>query len=226
MAIADKLTVIADNMPKVFEAGRKAEWNKFWDDFQDFGNRTAYNNGFQNAWTDDIFQPKYDIRPTTASYMFAGTRIANLKECLEKGGVDGKGVTLDTSNSTSLDYMFSNAANLTHCPVISGVKESYFTSTFYNCKKLISIDKLILKEDGTQTFSNDCFNNCGELVDIDIEGVIGNTINFQWLKKLSVDSLNSINNALSTTVSGKTITFPSSAKGKITEKSNWTYAYL
>lgn len=222
MTLSDKLKLIAANMVDIFDGGKQEgykegykqgknnEWNVVWDDIQDFGTRTAYNNGFQNTWSDAAFRPKYDIKPTTANYMFAGTRIANLKECLEKGGVDGKGVTLDTSNSTSLDYMFSNAVNLTHCPVISGVKESYFTSTFYNCKKLISIAKLILKEDGTQTFSNDCFNNCGELVDIDIEGVIGNTINFQWSKKLSAESYKSIVEHLSTSATA-TITVPSVA---------------
>jgi hypothetical protein len=214
-------------------SGIDSEWNKLWDDIQDFGNRTAYNNGFQNAWSDDIFQPKYDFRPTSAGYMFAGTKIANLKKCLEDNGV-----VLDTSNATSLDYMFSNATNFTHCPVISGVKESYFTSTFYNCKKLISIDKFILKDDGSQTFSNDCFQHCSELVEIRIEGAIGNNINFQWSKKLSMMSLASIVSALLKTVTGKTITLPNTARetydaatypGRwdeiVAEYPNWTFKY-
>ena len=44
MAVAEKLTQIAENMPKVYEAGVKAEWNKLWDDIQLLGTRTAYNN--------------------------------------------------------------------------------------------------------------------------------------------------------------------------------------
>jgi hypothetical protein len=241
MTTADKLTKIARNMKSVYDGGKEkgfeegatAQERLFWSDFQENGARTAYNNAFQNGWTDEIFQPKYSMLPATASYMFAGTKIANLKSCLEDNGV-----VLDTSNATSLDYMFSNATNFTHCPVISGVKESYFTSTFYNCKKLISIDKFILKDDGSQTFSNDCFQHCSELVEIRIEGAIGNNINFQWSKKLSMMSLASIVSALLKTVTGKTITLPNTARetydaatypGRwdeiVAEYPNWTFKY-
>lgn len=221
MAVAEKLTQIAENMPKVYEAGVKAEWNKLWDDIQLLGTRTAYNNAFQNAWSDAAFQPKYNIRPTSAGYMFAGTKIANLKKCLEDNEV-----VLDTSKATSVDRLFSDAPNLTYVPTISTINAPHMQNLFYNCKKLISADMVILKSDGSQTFNDSSFKSCESLVEIRFSGVIGNNVNLQWSKNLSVDSLNSINNALSTTVSGKTITFPSSAKGKITEKSNWTYAYL
>lgn len=192
------------------EAGKEAERSAFWDDFQEFGNRTAYNNAFQNAWSDALFRPKYDIRPTSAGYMFAGSKIANLKGCLELNGV-----VLDTSNATSVDYMFSGATRLSYCPAISTIKDSSLTTVFYDCKSLISIDKLILKSDGSQTFSNECFKNCTSLQEIRFEGTIGNSINLQWCTKLSAESYNSLIECLAGSATGDTlgtITLPSNVE--------------
>lgn len=234
MLIAEKLTKIADNMPKVYEAGKEAEWNAFWDDFQDFGNRTAYNNAFQNGWTDIGFQPKWNIKPTSAGYMFANTKIANLKKCLEDHDV-----VFDTSNATSVSSMFENAGNLTHCPKISTVKCSSLPSIFFANKNLISIDEIVLKSDGSQTFNDNSFKNCSSLVEIRFSGKIGNNINLSWSKNLSMMSLSSIVDALSTSVSGKTITLPNTARATYDNatisgawdafiepyRAYWTFAY-
>ena len=34
MSIAEKLTKVAENVPKVYEAGKKDEHDKFWDEYQ------------------------------------------------------------------------------------------------------------------------------------------------------------------------------------------------
>lgn len=192
MSVAEKLAKVADNMPKVYEAGKNNEWNVVWDDIQDFGNRVLYNNGFQNTWSDSTFRPKYAFKPTSAGYMFAGTRIANLKGCLEKGGVDGKGVTLDLSKATSIDRLFSDAPYITHIPVISTVSAPHLQNFVYNCKKLIRIDGIILKDNGSQTFNDNSFKSCEALEEIRFSGIIGNDINFEWSKKLSAESYESI----------------------------------
>lgn len=233
MAVAEKLTQIAENMPKVFEAGVKAEWNKLWDDIQLLGTRTAYNNAFQNAWSDAAFQPKYNIRPTSAGYMFAGTKIANLKKCLEDNEV-----VLDTSKATSVDRIFSDAPNLTYVPTISTINAPHLQNFVYNCKKLIGVDMVILKDDGSQTFNDNSFKSCEALVEIRFGGIIGSNVNFQWSKSLSMLSLASIVGALSKTVTGKTITLPSTARATydnatisgawdnlVKQYTNWTFAY-
>lgn len=244
MTTADKLTKIAQNMTGVynggkekgFEDGVKAQERLFWSAFQENGARTAYNNAFQNAWSDDIFQPKYDLRPINAGYMFANTKIADLKKCLEDNGV-----VLDLSKATSLDRVFSGAEFLTKCPTISTLSATGSTTLpnlFYNCKSLVSVDKVILKSDGSQTFNDNSFNNCSSLVEIRFEGTIGNNINFKWSKSLSMLSLASIVGALSKTVTGKTITLPSTARATydnatisgawdslVKQYANWTFAY-
>ena len=46
MSIAEKLTLAAENVPKVYEAGKQAEHDRFWDDIQQFGERKNYENAF------------------------------------------------------------------------------------------------------------------------------------------------------------------------------------
>ena len=72
MSIAEKLVTVAENQQKVFDAGKKAEYDRFWDAFQDYGNRTVYTNAFcYDGWNDEIYNPKYTIRPTSCNTMFA-----------------------------------------------------------------------------------------------------------------------------------------------------------
>ena len=62
MTTAEKLKTFSDNVPKVFEAGKKSEYDMFWDAFQDFGKRNDYRNSFSLSWWDEkTFKPKYDI---------------------------------------------------------------------------------------------------------------------------------------------------------------------
>ena len=60
MNIAEKLTAIAENVPRVYEAGKKSEYDAFWDSFQDNGQRTQYPYAFY-VWGAKHFKPKYPI---------------------------------------------------------------------------------------------------------------------------------------------------------------------
>ena len=61
MSIADKLTAIAENEQKVFDAGEKAEYDKFWDAFQKNGEAKCSTNHFRYGWNAECFNPKYPI---------------------------------------------------------------------------------------------------------------------------------------------------------------------
>lgn len=68
MSIAEKLTTIAENEQKVYNAGAKSEYDKFWDACQQNGNRVAYTNGFSGqSWTDETYNPKYEIVANSAA---------------------------------------------------------------------------------------------------------------------------------------------------------------
>lgn len=49
---------------EVYEAGKKAEYDAFWDAFQDYGKRTQYMYGFAYGWINEsTYNPKYPITP-------------------------------------------------------------------------------------------------------------------------------------------------------------------
>ena len=169
--------------------GQQSEYDRFWDDYQQNGSRTNYNYGFAGyGWDDKMFKPKYDIRPVAASRLFSDTNIADVKGCLESAGV-----VLDLSKTTSMAYLIEGATSkITYLPELNVTSVSQLNYFIYQAKSLISIDNVVLKDDGSQTFANTSFGYLNSLEEIRFKGVIGKTINFQWSTKLSVKSLKSI----------------------------------
>lgn len=202
------------------EAGKKSQYDEFWDSFQDNGARTDYVSGFAGVgWNDNTFKPKYDINSKKESFQtFRGCKITDLVTALTTAGV-----TLDLSSSTSFNATF-HSATITHVGIIDtrNAPSATLTQTFYNCTKLITVEKLILSNNGTQKYSQ-TFQGCDALVNLTIEGVIGQTgVSFQQSKSLSKASITSIINALSTSVSassGYSITLSKTAVNKAFETS-------
>jgi hypothetical protein len=207
--IAEKLTLIAENEQKVFDAGyekgKQAEYDAFWDDFQMRGTRSTYFYTF-SQFTDDIFHPKYDIKPTAnAGGMFASASIVDLTQRL----IDC-GVKLDTQKAKNLTEAFAYSTTITRIPIIDTSSSRNITYLCASCSSLVELEKLILKSDGSQAIS-DAFNYCSSLKNIVFEGVIGQDINFQWSTKLTKASIESIITHLSDTASGKTLTLSKTA---------------
>jgi len=89
----------------------------------------------------------------------------------------------------------------------SGV--SACSQAFYDATELITIPKLIV---GENTGFSATFQNCVSLVELTIEGVVGQSgLNLQWSTKLSKGSITSVVNALSVTTSGLAVTFSKTA---------------
>lgn len=244
MSIAEKLQTVAENQQKVydagftagqatggntdaayqagFDAGKQAEYDAFWDVYQDNGNRTDYNNAFFGpGWDDTTFKPKYDIVPTGRDNggMFSYSSITDIKGILEK-----QGVKLDLSLCNT-ETMFTWAHN-TKLPVMD-----YSASTgvsFYYSYLLKSIDKVILKTDGSQLFN---FAGANSLQEVVFEGVIGQNMDLSAcpLSKASIENVMSV---LSDNTTGKTATFKKTAVNNaftadewnalVATKPNWT----
>jgi hypothetical protein len=219
---------------EVYEAGKKAEWNEFWDAIQQNGTRGDYSYAFR-FFADSSFYPKYDIQPTSAIGMFGSSNIVDLKQRLLDCGV-----TLDFSKTTNLSYMFSPCYTIIRVPTITATSATTLEYMFSNDNQLIEIEKIVLKSDGTQSLFR-TFRWCAQLEQLTIEGVIGhiNGIDLQSSTKLSKASITSVVNALSTTTSGLTATFSKtaveSAFGSTTSeewlalvatKSNWTISLV
>lgn len=188
------MTLIADSDIDISVKYRKSygiqtEYDKFWGVFQQYGTRTDYRNAFYGAWWNDgVFYPKYDIvaKGSTQS-IFASSRITNLRKRLEECGV-----ILDTSGATSLMESFAYQPYNEELPIINTTSAPTLTYLVANDAKLRKIEKLILKADGSQTFANTSFQNNRALEDVEFEGVIGDSVNFQWSTSLSVASMKNI----------------------------------
>ena len=224
MSIADKLATVAENEQKVYNAGKKAEYDKFWDACQDYGNRENHTYAFSGyTFNPDNFYPKYDIRPVNASRMFytwrdggmqhqIGFNLAErLKECK---------VVFDSSQATSLEYAFAYS-DFGELPAIDMTNATTLSSTFNACRQIKKIEKIIAGEN-TPFVSSSTFKDCSALQDVVFEGVIGqNGLNLQW-SPLSHDSLMSIINCLqdkTADTSGTTwkVTIGATNVGKLTE---------
>ena len=232
ITIDEKLVMIAENQPKVynagyargyddgaseggsgydegFEAGKKAEYDAFWDAFQ-LAKRKNWNYMFQDkSWNDATFYPKHDLVITgTAASLFRYCGITDLE-----GRLNECGVVLDTSACTSLNCGFGEST-LTIVPTLDLRKCPDTSSTnglFSGCHALTTIRKLIVVE---TTFFSNAFGNCYELKNITFEGVIGNDINFAQSTKLTKESITSIVSALSENINiarGKTLTLSKEA---------------
>lgn len=220
MALEDKLIEVAENIPKVYDAGKAEgkdkEWNLFWDALQNNGTRTVYSRVFQGGgWTKESFKPKYDMKPTNVYYMFAASQIeGDLVEILEDLGVE-----LDFSQATAdTNYMFSGA-KFTRVGVIDTSSMGGIYQTFMSMYNLVTIDKLILKDDGSQSFISP-FSGCWALENLTIEGKIGKAFVIGNSPKLTHDSLMSIINALydySGTSTTQTCTLGAQNLAKLTE---------
>lgn len=196
---------MAAEVDAVYEAGKKAERDAFWDTYQQNGGRENYSYAFAgHGWTDDVFWPKYDMAPTNASYLFRENQITSLK-----GRLAECGVMLDFSKSMALTYTFT-LSQIKDVGVVDTRSCQNLSYILYSAQMVQSIDKLILRDDGTQQFAYGSFQYCNSLAQIRFEGVIGSGIEFHS-SPLSKESLVSIVNALSDNTTGLTATFPLSA---------------
>lgn len=228
MSIADKLTTIAENIPRVYQAGydkgvaegdgydagyaqgeadgRKAEHDEFWDSYQNYGNRTDYDSAFKGIfWKEQNFKPKYDIAPTgRATYLFGGGALArvDLTQLLKKAGV-----ILDLSNATHIGYSFQGNPGVSRVPIIDASKSLVTLNEAFRLSYALEvIDGLILQADGSNTW-HITFDGTSALREISkIEGVIGNAIDLKACP-LNKETIIRVINALSGTTTGKTCTF-------------------
>lgn len=165
--------------------GQKAEYDSFWDSYQQNGQRRNYNYAFF-GWTTDAFKPKYPIIATgDASYMFGGCLIGN-QDAADFDFVE-RGIVLDTSGATSLTYMFRNALGIKRIGALDCTSCKDLNRLFYSCR-VETIDEFKVNENTTYT---NTFDYTSRLNNITISGTIGKSINFSACP-LSYESMKSI----------------------------------
>lgn len=199
MSIAEKLTTIAENEQKVYEAGAKSEYDRFWDEFQQNGNRTIYICSFGAGWNADIWKPKYPMRPTNAYMMFFNNMAQYIliddfvEFCKENN------IILDFSNCTNAYYALATLQS-PHFGVLDFSKCTNMTLLFYSHNNLSSygvrtIDEFICSE--ITTFTATTFQHAIYLTNLNMSGVMAkNGLDVSYCEKLTHDSLMSIINCL------------------------------
>jgi hypothetical protein len=197
MSIEEKLVTIAENEQKVYEAGQKAEYDRFWDDFQENGNRKIYFYAFSgSAWTQETLKPKYTIRPKpvgantqTSTGIFAYCGWQSNKP------IDFSVLDIDLSNCTIGTMLFANA---------NASKIVVDLSTFTNLSQAFlannggNFESINLKVSELCTSLSSAFGyNLARSIIFTDDSVIAASIDFSTVtKSLSVESLKSVINAL------------------------------
>lgn len=229
MSISEKLTTIADNQEKVYEAGKKSQYDEFWDSYQKNGTKVDHTCAFA-YWDRTTFKPKYDIHCTCADRMFFGfsnpSDIVDLVDVLEK-----QGKTMDFTGCTRFYYAFYWAYIQRLGTIdLSASKTNEFA---FETPYIQTIEKIIVSEETvfvSRTFHDASLKNINA-----IEGKIGSNIWFSQCP-LTKASITNVVNALSNTTSGLTCTFNKTAKESaftnsewsalIETKKNWTFSLV
>lgn len=212
-ALIDPAT-FAEKQTEVFEAGKKAQYDIFWDTYQNEGKGGNYDFAFAGqGWTTVTFKPTKDIKPARAQYIFSQTAIkGDLVALCEK-----LGIVIDFSNCKLFNSFTSNARGITRFGVID-VSKATDTFTFINCVALITIDKLIVS--ATTKYSSAAFEGDTNLENLIVEGEIAqNNFNTRYCTKLSKASIESVINCLSTDTTGLIVTFSQASVDKAFETS-------
>ena len=126
MSIAEKIALIAENEEKVYEAGEGAERARFWNAYQQNGNKRNYRNAFFN-WPDEVYDPQYPIIITSqANDVFYYSKITDTK--------------VDISTTTGMTRFFSSCSRLsTVRKMIVTENVTFSADCFYQCSALVSI---------------------------------------------------------------------------------------
>ena len=246
MSIAEKLTTVAENIPKVYAAGyeagkgdyidkyddgfsdgQQAEYDRFWDEYQRTNSYVCAFAGY--GWNADTLIPKKYIKPGNALYMFYYNQMGgDLVEYFEKLGIE-----LDFSANGNGNSIFQYS-KFTRVGKIYANTDGWY-STFANCTNLVTIDEFGSYSGGELNGGlTSAFNSCTALENVKVKGIIAGNANFQWCTKLTHDSLMSIINALkdlSGSSTTKTLTLGTANLAKLTDaekaiatEKGWTLA--
>ena len=193
ITIAEKLTQIAENEPKVYEAGKKSEYDAFWDTFQKSGTRIYYDRAFAdgtnggNMWVfNKTYRPKYPMKPVSAASMYSyGT--------LPYEAIASVDFSECTNFSSTFSYFRISGSEKKFPPI--DIRSATKTQNMFGwCSGIREIEEIKISEN---TEVQSMFNGMTSLCEVRFNGTIGqNGLNVQTNTLLSHDSLMSIINAL------------------------------
>lgn len=209
MNIADKLVTIAENEQKVYDAGKKAQYDLFWDTIQNKGGIRDHTYLFYN-FPGELFNPKYNFRATysttnTLGYAFAMSTITDMVKNTDCTNLYG-----------TLNYTWYQCKNLVNARTLIVVDRFDYSYAFYNCIELVEI-----RFSGTIGKNGLSFAQSTKLSKASIESVI-NTLSVTTSGLTVTFSKTAVNKAFETSSGandGSTSTEWTTLRNS---KSNWT----
>lgn len=180
---------MAENVSNVYEAGKKAEYNEFWDNFNTGNGSTQWDYRYAGTgWCKANFKPTEDIVCSVRTFARHGWNRSELYDLAEH--LDNLGVKI--TKLTSARETFIYCTTFSRLPELDASSCTYFYDTFYGMTRLVTIDKFIVNTDKATYWDGALFDNCTRLANINMEGsIIGKSIDFS-VCPLSVASMKSI----------------------------------
>ena len=200
------LDAMATEIPKVYEKGKKAEREEFWEEYY---TSASWAYAFYGAfWSDKNYNPHKTIKPTTgtsASSMYYGCTITDTR------------VPLDLSDVTNISYIFYNAKFLKTIRDITFLKSGSATNAFSGCSALENITV-----SGSTQISL-VFTSCTLLNKASIESII-NALSKTTSGLTVTFSKEAVNNAFGIDIDDES-TYTEEWNTLRNTKANWTFAY-
>ena len=240
MSIETKLVTIAENIPEVYEAGKQAEYDAFWDIYQRNGTRANYHSAFAGeGWHKDTFKPKYLIAPNAVwgaknlfyhfglgytdvldfrevAHWFDFTNVDDASNMFDSAKINH--IEIDLSNKcTNLNGCFScewNKTGRTHITLKVSEKCTSYSSTFAYCGELTHLFFM----DGSKIAGSMGVSTATGLVKESIESVIRALWDGASGKTLTL-SKTAVINAFGSTTSQEWLNL-------VATKSNWTISLV
>lgn len=196
------------------------EYDRFWDNYQEFGRRTVYVDAFYGqGWTDKTFKPKYLIKPIGDSKrIFMTTYVSEINETV-----------VDLTEATILSDAFYGSPRIKKVS-ISIPEATLLSYTFYSCLELEEVNIFDIRKDCNTSY---CLGSCHKLKKVNLTGVIGDNFQVHQSAKLENESVQNIIDCLAdlTGETSKTLSLHADVKAKLTEEQiatitskNWTLA--
>ena len=164
-----KTSEMPDGVESVYNAGQKAEYDRFWDNYQQNGNRTNYADAFFNlGWNDETYQPKYNI-----------VIVGNGYACMSYSIITNTKVNIDISKATSVTNFFAHCIRLNTIQKLVVSEDITYNGMFSGCTALenITIEGVI---------GNDIdFKDCSKLTHESLMSIINALKDFTTLKNVT-----------------------------------------
>lgn len=237
MSIADKIIRAKTDYDEVYEAGKQAERDRFWDAYQQNGNRTDYYNAFSgDGWTSENLKPKYKVTPLdlyqggVSMFYRCNWRANNPSKIIDFSKIAHM---FDFSNLTDANYMF-NSANIDN--IIADFSSAESLDAVFGSRWGTSGLKTITIKVSEKAKLHNTFGSTITNLSFMSGSIIGQDISLSDAWYLTKESFMNVINTLSSSVSGKTATFNKYAKevaftddewaALIATKTNWTFSLV